>query len=579
MPPSLQASLFANYHALQKAHDLLAHSSSVDDRGAIYTRREVVDCMLDWSGYTIDKPLKSFRLLEPSCGGGEFLVAAVERLLASEQRRPSVKTIKNCIRAVELHRASFEKATLAVRSLLSSFGYSENEQQELSDCWLIHEDFLLCALEGKFDLVVGNPPYVRQERINSALLAEYKRRYATLYDRADLYVLFIERGLELLSEKGQLCFICADRWMKNKYGRPLREYVSNGFGLKAYMDMTHIDAFQSEVVAYPAITLIQRNYVGPTVIAHAKRVENLPEISFESVPTSTTRQNSVASDQGHQFRQAYGVVNGSEPWLLGASDLLQLVRRLEEKFPTIEEDGCKVGIGVATGADKAFIGPYDELPVEQSRKLPLVMTRDIVTGRVEWKGYGVVNPFEEDGSLAQLSTYPKFAAYLAQRKDLITKRHVAQKDPVRWYRTIDRITPALARQPKLLIPDIKGRALVAYDPGHLYPHHNLYFVVSSTWDLEALQALLMSDVARLFVATYSTKMRGGFLRFQAQYLRRIRVPSYASIKTQDRNMLIAAARSLDRTKANEAAARVYGIDDEEAILLSEHFETPSRAEV
>lgn len=559
MSTTLQAPLFEEHCPIKKAHEALATSTSVDERGAIYTRVEVVERMLDWVGYTSDRELGGVRLLEPSSGGGDFLLIAIKRLLESYKKRPTVKAIKDSIRAVELHRASFEEASTKVKALLASFGYTPKQQQELSATWLIHGDFLLQDFSQKFDMVIGNPPYVRQELIDPFLLAEYKSRYQTLYDRADLYVLFIERGLDLISDAGQLCFICADRWMKNKYGQPLRGFVSKGFGLKAYMDMTHINAFHSEVIAYPAITLIERGYKGPTFIATAKSVESLPALTFQ--------EDQRPSD----IRVAHGVVKGDAPWLLDSDELLGLVRRLEGLYPTLEETGCKVGIGVATGADKAFIGPLDELDVEPSRKLPLAMTRDIDTGRVQWRGLGVVNPFEDDGSLASLQKYPRFAAYLNARKEQIAKRHVAQKDEARWYRTIDRITPALAATPKLLIPDIKGQALVAFEPGNLYPHHNLYFVVSSTWDLEALQAILISDVARLFVATYSTKMRGGFLRFQAQYLRRIRVPHYDSISPKDRELLISAARSLDKKKANKAAFKIYGITKSEAKMLTDEF--------
>jgi hypothetical protein len=57
-----------------------------------------------------------------------------------------------------------------------------------------------------------------------------------------------------------------------------------------------------------------------------------------------------------------------------------------------------------------------------------------------------------------------------------------------------------------------------------YPHHNLYYVVSDAWDLEVLGGLMMSRIAQFFVECYGVRMRGGTLRFQAQYLRRIRVP-------------------------------------------------------
>jgi hypothetical protein len=77
-----------------------------------------------------------------------------------------------------------------------------------------------------------------------------------------------------------------------------------------------------------------------------------------------------------------------------------------------------------------------------------------------------------------------------------------------------RINPALADTPKLLIPDVKGEAHAVFEAGKLYPHHNLYFVVSDVQDLTALQAVLLSGIAKPFVATCSTRMHGGFLRFQ-----------------------------------------------------------------
>lgn len=125
-------------------------------------------------------------------------------------------------------------------------------------------------------------------------------------------------------------------------------------------------------------------------------------------------------------------------------------------------------------------------------------------------GYGVINPFLDEGGLVNLKHYPRLRQYLEARRESIAGRQVARKTPSHWYRTIDRIYPALAKKPKLFIPDIKGEAHVVYEEGQLYPHHNLYYVVSDVWDLHALQAVLLSDVTRLFVSSYSTKMRGGF---------------------------------------------------------------------
>lgn len=547
------------------AVDALAGQGGIEARGAVFTRAEVVHFILDLVGYTEDQPIHRMRILEPSFGSGDFLLSIVERLLAAWQTAgspgPANEALSNAIRGVELHRETFQATRTAVLELLHREGIASDSAHALVDRWLVQGDFLLTPLEGRFDFVVGNPPYVRQELIPAALLAEYRSRYETLYDRADLYIPFIERSLRLLDEEGTLGFICADRWMKNRYGGPLRKLVAESFHLKACVDMVDTPAFHSDVIAYPAITVIGRGSRGATRVAHR------PAIDRRKLSDLARSLRAPHPPKGSDIRELAGVAHGAEPWLLDASDQMAIVRRLEREYPTLEEAGCKVGIGVATGADKAFIGEFDGLDVEPDRKLPLVMTRDIVSGEVQWRGLGVINPFTDSGGLVRLSDYPRLRRYLEARKKIVAGRHCAQKNPSNWYRTIDRITPALAATPKLLIPDIKGEAHIVFEKGALYPHHNLYFVTSQQWDLRALQAVLLSSVSRLFVATYSTKMRGGYLRFQAQYLRRIRIPDWKDVSKSLRARLVEAAVNRDQEACNLAAFEVFRLSHEERTAL------------
>lgn len=548
------------------ATEALATEGGLEARGAIFTRSEVVDFILDLAGYTEDQPLHEKRLLEPSFGGGDFLLPIVQRLLSAwRAARPNgtaVDDLGDAIRAVELHHDTFRSTYAAVVALLKREGLSANAATALAGRWLSQGDFLLAPLEGQFDFVVGNPPYVRPELIPAPLLAEYRSRYQTMYDRADIYIPFIERSLTALSAGGNLGFICADRWMKNRYGGPLRSLVAERFHLKVYVDMVDTPAFHSDVIAYPAITIISREGGGATRIAHRPSIDRATLTTLAGLLSAQT----LPKDAG-PVRELARVTNGAEPWLLESSDQMALIRRLEGAFPLLEEAGCKVGIGVATGADKAFIGDFESLDVEPDRKLPLVTTKDILTGEVQWRGQGVVNPFAESGGLVDLGEYPRLRRYLEARRDVIAGRHCAKKAPANWYRTIDRITPALAARPKLLIPDIKGEAHIVFESGELYPHHNLYYVTSDDWDLRALQAVLLSAVSRLFVATYSTKMRGGFLRFQAQYLRRIRIPRWADVPEPLRRELAEAAIKRDVQACNRAVFRLYGLSHEERSAL------------
>jgi hypothetical protein len=555
-------SLFPTHHApaLQAAVRTLALADDAG-RGAVYTRPEIVRTILDLVGYTADRPLHRYRLLEPSFGGGDFLLPALDRLLdaftthgGTPARAPE---LHSAVRGVEVQQSAVASTRAALFERLLRWGASRRDATRLLDTWLVAGDFLLSHQPDVMDFVVGNPPYVRQERIPSALLEEYRRRYKTIYDRADLYVPFYERGLSLLAPGGRLGFICANRWIKNKYGGPLREHASSGFHLRYFIDLEGAPAFHSDVIAYPAITVFERGSSGPTRIAIRPVVE---EASLTRLVTALRTDGAASDDRIDEVAQAAA---GSDPWLLDAPARLRLLRRLEAELPDLEGAGCKVGIGVATGADKIYLGRYDELPVEPARKLPLVMAADLIGTELRWQGFGVLNPFEPDGSLASLDDYPLFGAYLRAHHDRVAARHCAKKSPSGWYRTIDRIWPELTSTPKLLIPDIKGEPTVVYDRGAFYPHHNLYFVTSDRWELPALGTVLRSSLAVLFISSYCVRMNGGFLRFQAQYLRRIRVPRWEDLSEPQRDGLRTASASVDLDLIDAAVAAAYRLSAQE----------------
>ena len=552
---------------LQAAVEQLA-AAGVEERGAVFTRREVVEFILDLTGYATTAALHKKRLLEPSFGDGAFLLVAVERLLESYKSHATkpavlVDDLRESIRAIELHRKSFIETRLKLRNLLREKGIANTATEKLLDAWLIQGDALLTDFPFHFTHIVGNPPYVRQEMIPAVLLTEYRHRFDTLYDRADLYVPFIEKSLNLLEPKGSVGFICSDRWMKNRYGGPLRKMVAKNYHLKYFVDMVDTDAFHSEVSAYPAITVISREKSEATRIAHRPQIDKAELVKLNrEMHTKSLKPNSVV-------HEVTGIMNSSEPWILESFDQLAVLRRLEASFPTLEEAGCKVDIGVATGADKVYVGEYAEFDVEKDRKLPLVMTKDIRAGKVEWTGKGVINPFDDDGGLVNLKKYPKLAAYLNRHKAVICNRNVAKRNSDRWYRTIDRITPSITRMPKLLIPDIKGEANIVYEEGKYYPHHNLYYITSDTWDLKALQAVLLSDITRLFITTYSTKMRGGYLRFQAQYLRRIHIPHWKDVPEKIKAKLRVAAEKRDIAACNAVTFDLYKLTPEERSIIGQ----------
>lgn len=543
--------------------DALAYfsESSRESRGEILTKREVVEFILDLTEWKTGPVLESARLLEPSAGTGDFLIPAIERLLLAFPDQ-SVEVLAGQIRAVEVNRATFELCRSRVSQTLADHGFSPSQVRKLTGSWLIHGDFLTAEFPLKFTHVVGNPPYLRQEALPPALLKLYRSRYDTMYDRADLYIPFFERGLTLLAPDGALGFICADRWMKNKYGGPLRQLVSERFHLSYHIDFTGCPAFHDDVIAYPAVTVIRNGKGKITRTAHR------PQVSSENLTRLASALCSAGKADG--VTDAFNIVAGSSPWLVDQPARLNVIRQIESKFPTLAEADCQVGIGVATGVDRVFIRKDDELPVEPNRKIPIVLTRDVKGGEIEWDGKMLLNPFDGDSpKLVDPKDFPLFEAYLSENREAIARRHVAKKNPRTWFKTIDRIYPSLAKTPKLLIPDIKGEPTVVYDEGRYYPHHNFYYVISKTWELRALQAVLLSPVAQAFVAAYSLRMRGDCLRYQAQYLRRIRLPQWAELSAHAKASLTEAGISQDQSEIRLAVQPIFRLNDDDWENLSE----------
>ena len=536
--------------------------------GEVFTRRWVVELILHLAGYRTVEDLGASVIVEPACGGGAFLVPIAERLLEScTKHGRSLADMGSAVRAFDVLDRNVKAARESVAARLVELGQPDDIAASLSSQWISQGDFLLGGgLDGSLqaDFVVGNPPYVRLEDIPAEVSDAYRSECATMRGRADIYVGFFEKGLSMLGPRGRLAFICADRWMHNQYGERLRALVASEYAVDTVVAMHGVDAFEESVSAYPAITVLRNGRQGPAHVVEA--TDGFDASDGRRLTRWLDEGNGHTADGGSfQVATLDRWFEGSGHWPSGPPGALELISDLEERFDPLEDwrTGTRVGIGVATGCDDIFVVD-DAAEVEPCRLLPMLTAQDIASGMPRWSGRYLVNPWEE-GRLVDLEAYPGLASYLQRHASRIKGRYVARSRPASWYRTIDRVDPELQARPKLLLPDLKAAAHPVLDRGEFYPHHNLYYVVSDKWDLEVLGGLLLSDVANLFVGAYCVKMRGGTYRFQAQYLRKIRVPAPDSIDAAAASALAAAFRSRNRAAATDIAADLYGIDQNDLL--------------
>jgi len=527
--------------------------------GAVFTQRWVVDLILDLCGYVASEDLSQRVAIEPACGDGAFLVPMAQRLSESLRLHGrQLSDAESALRGFDLQEQHVERCRRSTVSQLLSDGWNPTDAAAVVDAWIRHGDYLLTVHAQDADFVVGNPPYIRSDDMLPSARHAYMGMCSTMTPGSDIFVGFIETGLRSLKRGGVLSFIVADRWMHNSYGRRLRGLVADCYAVEAVCEMHGVNAFAEDVSAYPAITQIRRSRQGEAMYAAAS--ERFDAVAAQRLMSWVRGGTERSDDPDFRATRLPGWFHTEGMWPSASPERIALLETLNDAFMPLEDQatGTRVGIGIATGADDVFV-TGDEFLVEHDRMLPLVTTAHIKSGHLEGHDKWLVNPWDAAGRLVELGAYPRLESYLSTKAERLARRHIAQKSPADWYRTIDKVYPGLRGAPKLLLADMKATIQPVLDPGFGYPHHNLYWITSAGWDLEVLGGILLSRVAQMFVEAYGVKMRGGTLRFQAQYLRLIRVPAPGSVPPALAARLKRAFQTRDVSEATAAALETYGL--------------------
>ena len=537
--------------------------NEIANNGEVFTNRWMVEFILDLVQYSPHNNIADKRIVDPACGDGVFISAIAQRVARScSLQGKDIRDCKQSVSAFDISPQHVHQARRNVVKTLDTVGVAEEVAHELASSWIHQRDFLLDTPELRsFDFVVGNPPYIRQEDIPNDLLAQYRKSCQTMKGRADLYVGFFEKSLGVLVDGGVLGFICADRWMRNSYGRKLRDLITTEYSVDTVLEAHDVDAFERQVSSYPAITVIRQGQQGNPLVGVFDAKFDAASVKAVIDWANTNHTEPAVAKLGTSIRLARvsGWFPSGVPWPSASPERLTVLKDMESRFEPLESEQTRIGIGVATGADAIYITDDASL-VESEQLLPIALTRDTRDGFMKWSGHYLVNPWDEEGNLVNLSRFPLLSAFFESKREILSGRHVASKQPHRWFRTIDPVHADLTARPKLLFPDMKLMSHPVLDPGGHYPHHNLYYIVSSEWDLEVLGGLLMSKVGQMFIEAFGVKMRGGTLRFQAQYLRRIRVPTPAQLTIEQQKSLRQAFRKRDTDGATTIALEIYGLE-------------------
>src|SRR5262249_10531297 len=231
-----------------------------------------------------------------------------------------------------------EASRRLVEKVLIEDDWPAEEAATAAEAWVREGDYLLNdRQDSSVDFVLGNPPYIRLEDVPGDRMAAYRAACPTMTGRSDIYIGFYEVGLRSLKPGGVLGFICADRWMRNQYGRHLRQLVADGYSVEATITMHDVDVFNEQVSAYPAVSVMRRGPQGTAVVADTTRSFG-PDDAAAVLTWIKSQEGRPFANDRFEIARLPRWFDGADSWPAGSPVRLALIEDLNDRFPLLEDD-------------------------------------------------------------------------------------------------------------------------------------------------------------------------------------------------------------------------------------------------
>lgn len=230
-------------------------ASSIKNSGQVYTPKYLVKLILDEAGY-YGPDILNKHCIDNSCGDGAFLCEIITRYVHSyANEKGSTKgvadDISHFIHGIEIDELAFRNCLANLSATCNKLGVS------CSKFDIINADALKTnCFDGRMDFVIGNPPYVRVHNLEQSYNTVKKFSFAT-NGMTDLYLVFFEKGFQMLNPSGKLCYITPSSWLNSLAGTNMRDYIRHKRTLVSLLDLEHFQAFKAST--YTLISLFQAN--------------------------------------------------------------------------------------------------------------------------------------------------------------------------------------------------------------------------------------------------------------------------------------------------------------------------------
>jgi type I restriction-modification system DNA methylase subunit len=498
--------------------------------------------------------LLELTICDPACGSGAFLNQALEFLIAEHtyidelQAKlldsafvfPNIENqiLEKNLFGVDINEESVEIAKLSLwlrtarkgRKLTTlndniKCGNSLIDDAEIAGekAFNWQKEFPHIFEKGGFDVVIGNPPYLRIQGLKDAypkLTNFYDNTYESATGNYDIYVLFIEKSMKLINDKGQISFILPHKFLISEFGEGIRKFLAEQ---KAVDSLLHFEEhLVFEVTTYTCILNLTKKqndflyfkYINPLEI-------NLP---FDWSRMDTTNLN-------------------SDKWNLMSQTKINLFEKLKKQPFTAKDIFSKIFTGLQTSADSIYLieGKIENnvligysksldktIEIEKELVKPLLKGQDVSKYNPPKNTYFVIFPYWlENGKAREMTEeeiqkqFPKGYEYLKANETELRNREKGKMDKEGWFLYIYPKSLSSFDQPKIITPEISLGTNMTFDEGVMYHSTTIYSFILKKPSLEVYKfylSILNSSLMWFYLMNTGTVLRGGYFRFKTKYL-------------------------------------------------------------
>ena len=583
-------SIFGHFHQLCIDHPVADRktrkkSSRRRIKGIHYTPAPLVDYLVLQTlkeAFHKLKPLQvqQLRILDPSCGCGAFLIAALRYILMwfpcqRNSKRKSLRvnpqTTLELLKSIIFGTDIDNRATQWTRKLLllTAWDYCIHSAVSKSDIQNLNvpdlkeniacRDFLEThsgdckkspQMDRAFDIIIGGPPFVRVQELyksNPDSVTRYKRTFITARTgQFDLYMLFIEKSIRLLVDEGYLGMSVSASFLRSQSGGNLRKLVADTCNVHEIVEFEDSKLYPNANIP---ITLLLLRKTSDKCITRHVHVKGKGGIRRKL--SNVDRHNNPYIEACKLHTTACTSTN----WMLESESITRLLSRIESDGIPLGKLPIRIRLGIATGADDVFLlrnveDLNSQLVLAESRFLNDIFVfessalRPILRGR-HIKGYSAVVPqtlciFPYDSTTKVIaedifsSKFPRVYRYLMCCREKLSSRKLKIGQPWYAFRSVEACQ--VMQSPKLVASGVNsGCGFALDDHGHILCHNSVVVLCPdrSTIDPHFLLGVLNSSVFKAWSQNRMPNLGSGWRSYRVNIMRNFPVPAWQAGKNRE----------------------------------------------